>query len=74
LSRSIGPNVQVTETGDPDYPFKVGFYSSGEKGESGHLPGNEVYLTTAQAMTLVSRLAPLLGFVLAPPRPDREGE
>lgn len=65
-ARRPGPHVGVTETGDTEYPYRIDF---------AHLQADpwEAMLTTAQAMTLVSRLAPMLGLTLGPARRGRRG-
>lgn len=70
-----GPHVGVAQTGDPVFPFRLDFTRPDEDADQPLAttdgPLREAHLTTAQAMTLVSRLAPMLGLDLAPARNGR---
>lgn len=59
-----GPNIGVTATGDAAYPYRLDFVPLGRADDR----PRDVSVTTSQAMTLVSRLAPLLGLELGPVR------
>jgi hypothetical protein len=65
VHRFVGPNVQVARTSEAAYPYVLKF------------PGQDefyLYLTHAQAMTIVSRLAPELGLEVRSTRRERGAE
>ncbi|MEC4016260.1 ATP-binding protein [Streptomyces sp. H27-D2] len=71
LPEKCEPTVDITETGDAEYPYRIGFAPRATVVAEPVGRSHEELLTTTQALAVVSRLAPMLGMELGPARPRR---